>query len=630
MAARIRPRRGAAPPTTPDAIEIAMEAEATGVEPQGLARTVLAGQVGLIEAQTRVLRLQAFNERAAGALKVLTGLAGVSVAVVLGLMAWTASQDRTVVFDAFSTPPDLAARGVTGQVVATRFLDHIRSIHRQGDDSRPDQSFRNSWGGEATVAIPGAGISVGDLMSLFRAWLGKETHFGGEVIRTADGYLVTARTDGVAPVTVRGGVDDLDATLVRAAEGLYREAEPYRYAAYLMNANRIPEARDVLEPLARTGPREEQPWAWSLLAVVYSVLGDQRQSLAAAQTALRVDPDFVLGHSFTGNTAYYIGLSELELQSYRKARKVGRVRGMSAEAFRDRRLSTDGSIAHLVGDYGRELEIFDRPGRAVSPWRMANAAIAAAPIHDIARARALRAQDGRTDDAARLPDAFTGEAHLVDYDIAAALDDWAAARDSIQKTIAALPPGRFWEAVRDVHMRPRLGVALARTGDIEGARRAVAGLAGDCYPCLLARARIESLANAASADLWFSRAVAQAPSIPFAYAEWGRARAAAGDRQGAIALYRKAAARGPRWADPLAYWGDALAASRDCRAALGKYRAAADRAPRWGYLQLAMGRCHDALRRPDQAAGHYRQALGLGLSAADRREAGERLSRTGR
>ena len=609
---------------------MAMEAEAAGAEPQGLARTVLAGQVGLIEAQTRVLRLQAFNERAAGALKVLTGLAGLTAAVILGLMAWTASQDRTVVFDAFSTPPELAARGVTGQVVTTRFLDHIRTIHRKGDDSRPDQSFRNSWSGEATVAIPGAGISVGDLMSLFRSWLGKETHFGGEVIRTDSGYLVTARTDGVPPVTVQGGFDDLDATLVRAAEGLYRQAEPYRYAAYLMNADRILEARDVLEPLARTGPRTEQPWAWSLLAVVYSVLGDQRQSLTAAQTALRVDPDFVLGHSFTGNTAYFIGLSELELQSYQKAQKVGRVPGMSPEAFRERRLSTDGSIAHLVGDYQRELEIFDRPGRSVSPWRIAAAAIAAAPNHDIARAQALRAQDGRPDDAARLPDAFTGEAHLVDYDIAAALGDWIAARDSIQRTIIALPPGRFWEAVRDVHLRPRLGVALARTGDIEGARRAVAGLAGDCYPCLIARAQIENLAGSPSADGWFSRAVAQAPSIPFAYAEWGRARAAAGDRQGAIALYRKAAARGPRWADPLAYWGDALAASGDCRAALGKYRAAADRAPSWGYLQLAMGRCSDQLGRPERAAKHYRSALGLGLSAADRRDASKRLSLTSR
>lgn len=609
---------------------MAMEAEASGAEPEGLARTVLAGQVGLIEAQTRVLRLQAFNERAAGTLKVLTGLAGLTAAVILGLMAWTASQDRTVVFDAFSTPPELAARGVTGQVVATRFLDHIRAIHRQGDDSRPDQSFRNSWGGEATVAIPGAGISVGDLMSLFRSWLGKETHFGGEVIRTNSGYLVTARTDGVPPVTVQGGVDDLDATLVRAAEGLYREAEPYRYAAYLMNANRIPEARDVLEPLARTGPREEQPWAWSLLAVIYSVLGDQRQSLAAAQTALRVDPDFVLGHSFTGNTAYFIGLSEFELQSYRKARKVGRVPGMSQEAFRDRRMSTDGSIAHLVGDYRRELEIFDRPGRAVSPWRMANAAIAAAPYHDIARAQALRAQDGRPDDAARLPDAFSGEAHLVDYDIAAALDDWIAARDSIQRTIAALPAGGFWEAVRDVHLRPRLGIALARTGDIEGARRAVAGLAGDCYPCLLARAQIEGLADPRSTDVWFSRAVAQAPSIPVAYAEWGRARAAAGDRAGAIALYRKAATRGARWADPLAYWGDALAASGDCRGALKKYQAAADRAPRWGYLQLAIGRCRETLGQRPQAARHYRAALALGLSAADRRDAGVRLAKSGR
>ena len=600
-----------------------MEAEAGDASPDSPAQAVLKKQVHLADAQLRLLRFQIFNERAGGALRVLTGVAGVTVAAILAAMAWSAAHDRTVVFDAFAVPPELAERGVTGEVVASRFLDHIKAIHLASQGQRPDQTFRNNWTSEPTVAIPGAGVSIGDVRSVLRSWLGHETHFGGEVIRTDQGYLVTARTEAAAARTVEGSAQNLDQSLKSVAEALYSQAEPYRYGSYLYQQGRVDEAAVVLEPLARRGPAEERPWAWSALAVIYSLQGDQRKSLAAAQSALREDPGFVLGHAFTANTAYYMGLSELELSSYRAAAKAARSAGMTAEAFRQRRRSTEKSVAELTGDYSTALARIEAGLKedGDSAFRASSAAVTAAELHDIGAARAWAGRSGEADDAARLSHAMNGDVHAVDYEIAAALEHWEAARASAQATIDASEPGGFWDDVRDIHLRPRLAVAMAHTGDIEGARAQVAASPADCYPCLIARGEVEALAgDQAQADAWFQRAIAQAPSIPRAYFMWGRAKLHRGDHDGAIALFEKAHAAGPRWADPLKFWGDALAQEGDLRGAAGRYSAAADRAPRWGALHLAWGRTLAALRRDDQARVEYETAARLGLSAADAAE----------
>ena len=69
----------AADPTTPDAIEIAMDLAATGQAPSAAARAIL-------ERQAQLIGWQIASERAGFALKVLTGLAGVAVAVTIGLI----------------------------------------------------------------------------------------------------------------------------------------------------------------------------------------------------------------------------------------------------------------------------------------------------------------------------------------------------------------------------------------------------------------------------------------------------------------------------------------------------------------------------------------------------------------
>jgi tetratricopeptide (TPR) repeat protein len=83
----------------------------------------------------------------------------------------------------------------------------------------------------------------------------------------------------------------------------------------------------------------------------------------------------------------------------------------------------------------------------------------------------------------------------------------------------------------------------------------------------------------ARADFWFAHAVARAPSIPYAYAQWGRMLMAKGDLDGAIAKFASAHRKGPHFADPLEMWGEALIARNRSDLAVEKFEEAAKYAP---------------------------------------------------
>ena len=79
------PRRKAEPaPTTPDPIEIAMEAEALGVAPGGVAYDLLTEQRRLIQADLKHRGWQIASERAAFALRLLIVAAGIGVVMAFG------------------------------------------------------------------------------------------------------------------------------------------------------------------------------------------------------------------------------------------------------------------------------------------------------------------------------------------------------------------------------------------------------------------------------------------------------------------------------------------------------------------------------------------------------------------
>lgn len=112
----------------------------------------------------------------------------------------------------------------------------------------------------------------------------------------------------------------------------------------------------------------------------------------------------------------------------------------------------------------------------------------------------------------------------------------------------------------------------------------------------------------------------QAPSIPFAYADWGQALMERGDYDGAIAKFTLANQKGPHFADPLEMWGETLMKQNHSDQALAKFTEAEKYTPHWGRLHLKWGEALSYAGQKDQAQKQFARAATLDLSNADKAE----------
>src|SRR5687768_2860505 len=101
-------------PSTPDPIEIAMIAAASGNRGASTAeaRALLEKQARLIDSQEMLARAdlrhrgwQIISERVSAVLKGLTAMAGLLLLAGIGAFLWSAQRASGIVVDAFSVPP---------------------------------------------------------------------------------------------------------------------------------------------------------------------------------------------------------------------------------------------------------------------------------------------------------------------------------------------------------------------------------------------------------------------------------------------------------------------------------------------------------------------------------------------
>jgi len=202
----------------------------------------------------------------------------------------------------------------------------------------------------------------------------------------------------------------------------------------------------------------------------------------------------------------------------------------------------------------------------------------------------------------------------------AALDDWRGMRDD-RLAVTTLPAARHphVKAYMPATILPWLAYAYARLGDVGAARAQIEKTPLDCYFCVRMRGNIEAAAkNWSGAARWFADAVKQAPSIPFAYVDWGAMLLHKGDYDGAIVKFEQAHAKGPHFGDPLEMWGEALMAKNRSDLALAKFEEANKYAPNWGRLHLKWGDALMYAGRRGEARKQFDVASRLDRSVSDK------------
>ncbi|MEJ0028185.1 MAG: hypothetical protein WDN01_19325 [Rhizomicrobium sp.] len=557
------------------------------------------------------------------AFEFVVALIVIVIGAAVGAALWTAAHDKGLVIEAFSVPPDLADRGLTGEVVAGKVLDRLTALQAQTVSNRAASSYVNNWGTDIKVQIPETGVSIGELYRYMAQWLGHETHIAGEIYRDDKELSVTARVGGQPATTIQGTDAELDTLIQKSAEAVYRRTQPYRYAVYLAAHGRGAEATAIYRELIAGSSVDDRAWAYIGISAQKSAAGEFADSNAALMRAMAIKPDIPLIYgNLSANhgslqhdelSLYYIGKT-LETTARR-----GRDASMGELDVRMLDLQSRGGRAQALGDFAQAARI----NRQLEAMGDDNGSLQQQRINDIGLCGTMRdyacyqvALD-ETSAAAGVP-ALNRAASI--QQAAFFFENWREAIAQGDLLVARLkrlgPVGAMFIARA---VSPLLACAHAGAGDFKAADAALAPMPPDCDTCLRARARIAALKHRwAAAEYWLARAAASAPSTPFPFGDWGEILLWKGDPDAAIFKFRRALDRGPHYFPAMELWGEALIAKNRSDLALAKFSMANSFAPNWGHLHLKWG---EALLWTGDAAGAQKQfalAGALFLTPADR------------
>ena len=601
----------------------------------GVAARFLAAKTEVLRKQLAQLHLSHFREWLYTSAEIVLGLIILLIFVGIASAVWAAAHDNGLVIESFSVPADMNARGLTGEVVASRLLDKLSQLQAKTVSSRAASSYANDWGKDIKVQIPETGVSIGQLDGYLRGWLGNETHISGEVYRDTSGnLLLTARVGSDAGPVFTGKEADLDKLLQSAAESVYQRTQPYRYAVYLGSLDPINQTRAdaVYRRLAASGSPQERAWAYVGISNIYKNRNQPDEALRALKKALELRPNFAMA---TLNISQNEGNLQHDQAAYVWSQKLvtslrsGDASDMDTRAAQFNMLNAKGTLATSVGDFQEQLKL-DAQGEALPGTENyletlhQNDMIAYAFLHDGEAVHGAISDNVPTSDRGVILNRTA--IMLGAYYALGRWNDVVAVADTLEVMAADL--GTAAISFEERFVRPFASVAMAMRGNVAGANNRIEHTALDCDLCVRARGRIDAIEHRwDAAAYWFAMVSARSPSIPFADTDWGQMLLQKGDADGVIAKFESAHRKGPHFADPLEGWGEALMINRRSDLALAKFREANAYAPHWGRLHLKWG---EALLYSGDKAGAKKEfavAETLDLTSAERTELA-RLSRS--
>jgi tetratricopeptide (TPR) repeat protein len=569
------------------------------------------------------LRWRRFNDQMKGALQIMAVALGLLVVIGIGAAMWNASEADGIVVDSFSVPPAYAQAGIPGDVVADDMTAKIAAVRDFANDHSLAHSndVSEDRSRDVKVEIPETGVSLAEAWRYLKLWLGNERHLTGNIRTLPDGNIaLTASLSGAGSFTFTGKPAGLDALEQKAAEQVFATVDPVNIVLYLFGKGRIDEALvAAAHHVAIAQGTRELAGAYSLQGnMTRGATGDARRSLAIVHLAIALDPKAAPQRMEAIGAARTLGHDEEVLA---QARVIATLH--PEDNIASWRTSNGFAYVQEIGARWRTAFAGDFAALAILPCVYACSRADASAIHaeGLARQHDVAAARARLEEAATAGQPDPGDVARAHYDIDTARSDWRAVGVDARDYADAVATYRERKLLAQTRVMPLLARALAAQGDVDGAQKALVATPLDCYDCVLARGDVAaSRHDWHSADAWYARAVHLAPSIPFAYANWGATLRRRGDLDGAIAQFDLAHQKGPHFADPLEMWGEALVAKNRSDLAISKFEEAARHAPNWGRLHLKWGEALLWLGRKDDAAKQFATAAGLDLSPTDRTE----------
>ncbi len=599
-----------------DAFAAAVAARLSGNDPEVARRTAefLSDQSRLLKTQAQhledehALRLaqlahqrsllhgQRIGQAIRIAFQVVIALLVLVIGAGVAVMLHDAFTSRNVVIDAFDTPAALAARGVTGKVVAGDVLDaltRLQNVTFAGGAGEYKSSLTNAWSNQVTVEVPEIGISLAELSQVLRARFGHDVHIGGALVQTDSGGLaLTIRGDGLAAKTFRGDADSLPQLTAQAAQDLYAQSEPLLWATYLRQMGRCPEALTFIRAVYDGYPQYQRSLLYDEADCVRDTGGPLSEVLAVLHQAEAIFPQTTELSSTYWQEQWQLFLFGEEEQAWRIGQKVDSPIADHVPAFLR---GWDQSLWYeLTRDYSAQREAYVvllQTEAAESQWSETNEHLSVA-YDDVALHDPDAAEFALHNTSLGSPQE-NREATYIRALIAEERGDSVTAAQQLEAASAGLMDPLARNVLAPAWEGTESGCVIAPIEEAAGhPEKADAILANPdaahLTDCQRFRGDIlDHRGDWVGAQQAYAQSVALAPDLPAGYYSWGIALARHGDLAGAITKLEAANQRGPHWADPLKAWGDVLVKQGHWSDALAKYDEALKYAPHWAELMQA-------------------------------------------
>lgn len=544
--------------------------------------------------------------------------------IALALVAELALASRAsgLVIDAFSVPADLASRGVTGEAAANQVLIRLNQMSAGDYYEQSSGSYRSGTGESLRVSIPQTNVSVGELDRYLRSLLGHEVHVVGQIMHDQGGLVLALRSGANPGTIITEANDDISRLLQKAAERVFEQDRPLRFADYLVTQRRFDEALAILVPASRSGTSRQRAHALTGWALALEGNEDFVAATQKFRDASELDPLDPTASAYLGFADAALSHEEESNESF--VRAIKNFQGPEASTLEPALIevsipqceqyvhSSKGEFGAAALDARRVLEI-DRDPQDYSLNLVLEVADLLA-AHDLEEAQTV---------SHLLAGVAVNSADALWLEMlrASAREDWKVAAEMGRKANAATTSAAAIAPFLATSVWPEWAVALARSGDRASADSLIAKTPMDCDRCLRDRGSIAwSNGDTVQAAHWYSEVAARSPSIPFANTDWGRMLLRHGELDAAIGKFGRAHRQGPRFADPLELWGEALIAQNRSDLALARFEDASHDAPKWGRLRLKWGEALLWLGRGGEARAQFQLASQLDLNAHDRAE----------
>jgi tetratricopeptide (TPR) repeat protein len=499
---------------------------------------------------------------------------------------WSTSRDDGLVVESFSVPELAKSNGLSGQVIASSLVDHMKfmraaSVRPSGtiQEQPPDSPIK--------VQVSGPGISIDEVYTYLRSALSNSTYVSGELYSTDHGLVLTARINNAIGPTCRTAAEHFDIAVSIIAGCVYRDYLPYFYAAFIASQQRTADAEKIFRQLAQTGTQDSRAWGYAALAYQLEHKDHKfREAIADFRAATELMPNSVLFNEELIDAEANYEFDESALKDSEGLLGIIRRRAWSFMAAPDDelvRLHYEADKADALGEFRDAAETRTKYIAVLrDPDQIKNALSdqleSLAGSHDAEGVSTLRHSPAMS--------TFEGELDaLAELRIAVALEDWKTARAWALEALSTCEG----DCVRERAVTPLVDLASAEQHDFRSADAIFEEDTDDCYTCLVVRGRIRTLEGKyGAAEYWFYRATKLGPSLPDAYLEWGIERQAAGNPEAAIPLLNAAGSRANHYADPIERVGEIILAEGKFERAAAELRKAVDYAPNWPRLRDAL------------------------------------------